>query len=78
LGLSKLARVVRVFARRLQIQEGLTVQIADALEQHLAPDGVGVLLRAKHACMACRGVRDPQAEIVTQPYEDRSRMILAP
>lgn len=56
-GLSKLARLVDCFARRLQVQERATVQIADALVQHLQPVGVGVLVRASHACMSTRGVK---------------------
>lgn len=56
-GLSKLPRIVEVFARRLQVQERLTVQVADALHEHLKPLGVGVLVRAAHACMSSRGVR---------------------
>ena len=56
-GLSKLARLVDCFARRLQVQERMTVQIADALEQHLAPLGIGVLIRASHHCMSTRGVK---------------------
>lgn len=55
-GLSKLSRLVDVYARRLQVQERLTDQIADALFEHLAPIGVGVLLRARHLCMESRGV----------------------
>jgi GTP cyclohydrolase I len=64
-GLSKLARLVEVYAQRLQVQERLTVQIADALTEHLAPRGVGVVVRARHSCMACRGVRKQHAEMVT-------------
>jgi GTP cyclohydrolase I len=56
-GLSKLARLVDVFARRLQVQERLTGQIADALQNHLQPLGVGILVRAAHHCMSTRGVR---------------------
>jgi GTP cyclohydrolase I len=55
-GLSKLVRLVDCFARRLQVQERLTTQIADAIMQHLEPLGVGVLIRASHACMSTRGV----------------------
>jgi GTP cyclohydrolase I len=58
-GLSKLARVVDVFAKRLQVQEKLTVQIAQALEQTLAPHGVAVVLQCQHFCMCYRGVRKP-------------------
>lgn len=64
-GISKLARLVDLFARRLQIQERMTVQIAQALEDNLSPVGVGVVLRAAHSCMGCRGVRKPDAELVT-------------
>ena len=56
IGLSKIARIVDVFARRLQIQEQLTVQIADALMKCLEPSGVGVVVEAKHLCMMMRGV----------------------
>lgn len=56
-GLSKLARLVDIFARRLTVQEIMTTQIADALMDHLQPLGVGVLVRASHACMSTRGVR---------------------
>lgn len=56
-GLSKLPRLVEIFARRLQVQERATVQIAEALNTHLKPKGVGVLIRASHACMSTRGVK---------------------
>ncbi len=56
IGLSKVARIVDVFARRLQIQENLTTQIADALMQYLRPNGVAVVIEAKHLCMMMRGV----------------------
>lgn len=56
-GLSKLARVAEVFARRLQVQERLTRQICDALTEHLQPQAVGVVLRCRHLCMESRGVR---------------------
>lgn len=55
-GLSKLSRLVDCFARRLQVQERMTVQIADALVQHLQPKGVGVVIRARHMCMESRGI----------------------
>jgi GTP cyclohydrolase IA len=58
-GLSKLARVVDVFAKRLQVQEKLTVQIARAIEDSLAPHGVAVVLQCQHFCMCYRGVRKP-------------------
>jgi GTP cyclohydrolase I len=58
-GLSKLARVVDVFAKRLQVQEKLTVQIAEAIEQSLAPQGVAVVLQCQHFCMCYRGVKKP-------------------
>ncbi len=64
-GLSKLARVVETFARDLQLQERMTVQIADRLEQELRPRGVGVVLSAEHTCMTIRGVLKPGARTVT-------------
>lgn len=64
-GLSKLARVVQVFAKRLQLQERLTAQVAEAIEKTLQPQGVAVVVRAKHACMGCRGALQPDAEMVT-------------
>lgn len=64
-GLSKLARLVDAFARRLQVQERMTQQIAEAIDKHLSPVGVGVVVRARHSCMGCRGVRKPTAEMVT-------------
>ena len=64
-GLSKLARTVEVFARRPQIQENMTAQIADALEQHLHPKGVMVMLEAEHMCMTMRGVQKPGSKTVT-------------
>jgi GTP cyclohydrolase I len=65
LGLSKLARVVELFARDLQVQERLTVQIADWLQEHLEPKGVGVVLEADHTCMSLRGVRATGSATVT-------------
>ncbi len=64
-GLSKLARTVEVFARRLQLQEQLTAQIADALMEHLAPQGAIVMLEAEHMCMTMRGVQKPGTQTVT-------------
>lgn len=64
-GLSKLARTVEVYARRPQIQERLTAQIADAVMKELRPQGVMVLLEAEHMCMTMRGVRKPGSRTVT-------------
>jgi GTP cyclohydrolase I len=64
-GISKMARLVDVYAHRLQVQERMTQQIADALRTHLAPRGVGVVVTAKHSCMGCRGARKPDADLVT-------------
>jgi GTP cyclohydrolase I len=65
IGLSKLARVVELFSRDLQIQERLTTQIADWLQHELRPAGVGVRLEAEHMCMALRGVQQPGVRTVT-------------
>jgi GTP cyclohydrolase IA len=65
IGLSKLARVVDHHARDLQVQERLTVQVADWLERELAPLGVGVVLEAEHSCMSLRGVAKPGTRTVT-------------
>lgn len=64
-GLSKLARTVEVYARRPQIQEQLTVQIVEAVMQHLKPQGVMVMLEAEHTCMTMRGVEKPGSKTVT-------------
>ena len=64
-GLSKLARTVDVYARRPQIQERLTVQIADALERTLNPRGVMVMLEAEHTCMTMRGIKKPGSKAIT-------------
>ena len=64
-GISKLARLVDVYARRLQIQEKMTVQIADTLQEVLQPKGVGVVVEASHQCMTTRGVHKPGAALVT-------------
>ena len=65
LGVSKLARIVDCFARRLQVQERLTVQIADFLMDNLKPKGVAVVLEASHSCMTIRGIRKPNSAMVT-------------
>ncbi len=64
-GLSKLARLVDCFSRRLQIQERLTTQVADAIMQHLEPKGVAVTIESKHMCMSCRGARKQSSVMVT-------------
>ena len=64
-GLSKLARTVEVYAKRLQLQEKMTVEIADALMEHLAPKGVMVLIEAEHMCMTMRGVKKPGSKTVS-------------
>jgi GTP cyclohydrolase I len=65
LGLSKLARVVELFARDLQVQERLTVQVANWLQEHLAPKGVGVVIEAEHMCMSLRGVQVRGSRTIT-------------
>jgi len=67
-GLSKLARTVDVFARRLQLQERLTAQVADALVEHLAPRGVAVVVEAEHSCLRLRGARKDEAHMVTTAF----------
>ena len=64
-GASKLARVVEIFAKRFQIQERMTTQIADAIVDGLDPDGVGVIVQAEHLCMIMRGIKKPGSAIVT-------------
>jgi GTP cyclohydrolase IA len=73
LGLSKLARVVEMFARRPQVQERLTRQVADWLQTNLAPRGVGVVLEAEHLCMTLRGVRAGGASTVTSAVHGQLR-----
>ena len=65
-GLSKIARTVEVFARRLQLQEQLTAQIADAFMEILKPQGVMVMIEAEHLCMTMRGIKKPGAQTVTK------------
>lgn len=64
-GLSKIPRVVDAFSRRLQLQEQLTAQIAEAMETHLKPRGVAVLLEGEHSCASCRGVRKSGMNMIT-------------
>jgi GTP cyclohydrolase I len=64
-GISKLARVVRGFARRLQIQEKMTAEIAQAIDEVLKPQGVGVVIEAEHSCMTIRGVNSPGSTLTT-------------
>ncbi|MGN6255627.1 MAG: GTP cyclohydrolase I FolE [Solirubrobacterales bacterium] len=72
-GLSKLARVVELFARDLQVQERLTTQIADWIQEQLAPKGVGVVLEAEHLCMSLRGVQKFGATTVTSALHGQVR-----
>ena len=64
-GISKLARVVDIFAKRLQIQEKMTAQIANAIENVLQPKGIAVVIDASHQCMTTRGVNKPESSTVT-------------
>jgi len=64
-GLSKLARVVEGFARRPQVQERLTSEIADAIMEELAPEGCGVVIEATHSCMTIRGIQKPGSTMIT-------------
>ena len=79
LGLSKIPRIVDMFARRLQVQERLTTEIADALQHVLEPEGVGVVIEARHLCMAMRGVEKQNSSAVTSSLtgclreDDKSR-----
>ncbi len=67
-GISKLARTVEVYARRAQIQEQLTAQVADAIMEHLNPKGVAVMVEAEHLCMTMRGIRKPGTTTITNAY----------
>ncbi len=65
IGLSKIARLVNMYARRLQLQERLTSQIAEAIQQRISPEGVGVIIEARHLCMVMRGVEKQHSQAVT-------------
>ena len=67
-GLSKLARTVEIFAKRLQTQETLTAQVADAIEDALAPRGVAILIEAEHQCMSTRGIHKPGVSTITTRF----------
>ncbi|MGB5472631.1 MAG: GTP cyclohydrolase I FolE [Gammaproteobacteria bacterium] len=79
IGLSKIARIVDMYARRLQIQENLTKQIADSLMQTIQPSGVGVIIEAQHLCMMMRGVEKQNSKMTTSMmlgsfrHHDRTR-----
>ncbi|HKZ96354.1 MAG TPA: GTP cyclohydrolase I FolE [Hyphomicrobiaceae bacterium] len=64
-GISKLARIVEAYAKRLQIQEKMTAQIANTIDKALQPQGVGVVLKAEHQCMTTRGIMKPGTDLVT-------------
>ncbi len=72
-GISKLARLVELYARRLQIQERLTTQISEAIMQNLKPLGCGVVVEAKHFCMVCRGVEKQNSVMTTSSLQGRFR-----
>jgi GTP cyclohydrolase IA len=75
-GVSKLARVVEIFSRRLQMQERMNKQIADVIMESLNPDGVGVVIQAEHLCMIMRGIKKPGSNVITSAmrggFEKRS------
>jgi len=67
-GISKLARIVEAYAKRLQTQETMTAQIADAIEKYLDPKGVAVVVDATHSCMSCRGVKHSDVYTITRQF----------
>lgn len=72
-GLSKIPRLVDCYAQRMQLQERMAVEIADAMEKYLEPLGVGVIIEAKHQCMSCRGVKKAGASMVTSVLRGRMK-----
>ena len=76
-GVSKLARVVDICARRPQLQERMTRQIADAIFEALCPDGVAVVIRAEHLCMTMRGIEKPGANVITSAIRGNFRSSIA-
>lgn len=72
-GLSKLARLVQCYARRLQIQEDMTHEVLEALERHLRPRGAAVVLEAQHLCMTARGARGQGSRVVTAAFSGKLR-----
>ena len=86
IGLSKIPRIVEMYARRLQVQERLTQQVADFLQARLGPGGTGVVIEATHLCAVMRGIRKPGTVMTTQPRpgtlpderQDAGRVLRAP
>ena len=76
-GISKLARVVEAVARRPQIQERMTTQIADAIFEGLKPDGVAVVVKAEHLCMVMRGIKKPGSSVITSAIRGAFRQRVA-
>jgi GTP cyclohydrolase I len=76
-GISKLARVVEIFARRPQLQERMTQQIADAIFEALVPNGVAVVIQAEHLCMIMRGIKKPGASVITSAVRGNFRSKIA-
>ena len=76
-GISKLARVVDILSKRLQLQERMTTQIADAILEALQPDGVAVIVQAEHLCMIMRGIKKPGASVITSSIRGTFRSKVA-